>query len=196
MGINFLKNLIARFAGIALIAAVTVILSVSGSANNIARPSVVKKIAGVWQLKRTVNEKPATRSKAFLPVRETPQSLVLAVEDGVNEITINEGFREFIQTQTLPTDGRIVTQNVQRVGQVSATALWKKDRLIVEVTTSGGDKLVETFDLTADQKQLRVTLHFTAAGSTRTIKVRRIYERAGSMDESDTAQLGITVYPL
>ncbi|NJM53180.1 MAG: hypothetical protein HC846_07185 [Blastocatellia bacterium] len=166
----------------------------------IANPIILtegqKEIVGTWQLKKTVSDSKTKQVKeSFIPAVFAPESLVLAAENEVDEITINEGFKEFIQTQTLPTDGKIVTKNIFQIGKVSTKAIWQGKTLVVETLTEKGDKITESFELSANKKQLFVTLQLAQKGSAKTLKVRRIYSRVAEINEGNTAQIGITVYP-
>lgn len=175
----------------------TLIFINSVFAKPVVSAPISKGIIGVWQLKQTITGKTSKLSKSkFLATMTTPESLILAVEEGINEITINEGFKEFIQTQTLPTDGTIVSKNIQQIGQVNTKAIWQNKKLIVEVLTSRGDKITEIFELSAKQKQLNVTLEMTEKNSAKTVKIRRVYNRVAENSESNLADIGITVYPM
>jgi hypothetical protein len=158
-----------------------------------------KGIVGVWQLNRTKAPKKSKQTNTPLlpvPVLFAPESLVLAADEGDREITINEGFKEFIHTQTFLTDGTVITKKVQSIGDVSAKAYWKNKKLVVEVTTSRGDKMTEIFELSSNQKQLNVTLQINDGGSSaKTLTVRRVYHRMTEQVEDNTAEVGITGYP-
>lgn len=174
---------------------VIMILILTGSV--FANPAVSTGMTGVWQLKRTITEKKSKEIKAgSLAAMTTPESLVLAVEAGNSEITINEGFKEFIQTQTIPTNGNIVKNNIQQIGKVSSKAVWQNGKLLIEVITAQGDKITETFELSANRNQLSVTIQLTESKSAKILKVRRVYQRVAEIDENNTAEVDIASYPL
>ncbi len=157
-----------------------------------------KKIIGVWQLKTTVSDKKIKQIKPEffpVPIEYAPESLVLAADEDLNEITINEGFRTMVNTQTLPTDGTTVTKNVDLIGTVSSSARWLNNKLVVEVTASKGYQLTETFELSLNQQQLIVTVKASGNRAGKITKMRRVYDRVAEQTEDKTAQVGITVYP-
>lgn len=166
------------------------------NANPIKLTEAQKGIIGTWQFKKTVSDSKIKQVKeSFIPAVFAPESLVLAAENEVDEITINEGFKEFIQTQTLPTNGTIVSKNIFQLGKVSTKATWQGKTLVIETLTEKGDKITELFELSANKKQLSVTVQLAQKGSAKTLKVRRVYSRVAEINEDNTAQIGITVYP-
>jgi len=157
-----------------------------------------KKIIGVWQLKTIAPNKKSKQIKPEffpVPIEFAPESLVLAADEELNEITINEGFTTMINTQTLPTDGTTVTKNVDLIGTVSSSARWSNNKLVVEMAASNGLKMSETFELSPNQKQLIVTVKASGNRTGKITKMRRVYDRAATQTEDQTAQVGITVYP-
>ena len=77
---------------------------------NVVNANPVKKevetnqrgIVGVWQLDQAAADKNSKKSNPTLlplPIMFAPESLILAADEDINEITINEGFKEFIHTQ-------------------------------------------------------------------------------------------------
>ena len=162
------------------------------NANPIKLTEEQKGIIGTWQFKKTVSDK---QKESVIPAVFAPQSLILAADNESDEITINEGFKEFIQTQTLPTDGTSVTKNIYQIGKVSSKAFWQEKSLVVEIVTANGDKITESFELSSNRKQLFVTVQLAKKSSTKTLKVRRVYNRVAEVNENNTAQIGITVYP-
>ncbi|HRH43970.1 MAG TPA: hypothetical protein PKY82_20225 [Pyrinomonadaceae bacterium] len=157
-----------------------------------------KKIIGVWQLKSNTSDKNSKKTNSdffVLPISSAPESLILAADDEINEITINEGFKTFVNTQTLPTDGTIITKNVDLIGKISSKAYWVNNKLVVEITTAKGDQMIETFELSANQKQLIVTLQKSGEKIAKVSKTRRIYNRVAEPIEDKTAQIGLASYP-
>lgn len=177
------------------------ILIISLISTNIIKANATenqKKIIGVWQLKPTASDKnPKKANSEFfvLPISSAPESLILAADDDINEITINEGFKTFVNTQTLPTDGTMVTKNVDLIGKISSKAYWVNNKLVVEITTAKGDQMTETFELSPNQKQLIVTLQKTGEKIAKVAKTRRIYNRVAEQIEDKTAQIGLAAYP-
>jgi hypothetical protein len=155
-----------------------------------------KKIFGVWQLSTADKNFKQIKPEFFaLPIDFAPESLVLATDENVTEITINEGFKDFINTQTLPTNGTVITKNIDRIGKISSKAYWSGKRLVVEIATAKGHKITETFEVSANQKQLIVTVQTKGNGTAKATKTRRVYQRVAEQSEDRTAQVGITVYP-
>ncbi|MEK7723104.1 MAG: hypothetical protein AAB336_02035, partial [Acidobacteriota bacterium] len=189
---NFMKRklLILSFAFI-----FTAIFVSFSNANPINLSKEQKGIIGTWQFKKNVSAS-NIKQQSFLPTVFAPQSLVLAADTELNEITINEGFKEFIQTQTLQTNGTRVAKTIYQIGKVSTKAFWKEKKLVVEIEANNGDKITETFELSSNRKQLFVTVQLTQKNSTKNLKVRRVYERVADVNEFNTAKVGITVYPL
>lgn len=152
------------------------------------------KLTGVWKLKQTSGKTTKKVKQQLIP---TPESIVMYFEEGLDEITINEGFKEFIQTQTLPTTGAVINSSLQQIGKVSSKAFWQNGKLFLEVETSQGDKITEIFALSANQNQLFVTLQMTENNSAKSHKVKRIYQRVSETVEKDeTQQVDLTIYPL
>lgn len=166
-----------------------------------AKPLSSKEaIVGVWQLNRPATGKSAKQvvlknARFAEPFLFAPDSLVLAADEQISEITINEEFKEFIHTQTLPLDGTVITKKIQPTGQVSAKAYWKDKKLVVEITTSTGRKMTETFELSSNQKRLNVTLEVNDSQSAKPVVLRRVYNRMAERVEDNTADIGISEYP-
>ena len=182
----------------ALILILTLISSHSIQAKTLNAAIDQTSIVGIWQLNRAASGKVLKQPSASMlsmPVAFAPESLILAADEGVAEITINEGFKEFIHTQTLPTDGTAITKHVQSIGQVSAKAFWKNKKLIVEVTNTRGDKMTEIFELSANQKRLNVTLQINEFSSTTTTTIKRVYNRMVETSDDKTAAIGIMEFP-
>lgn len=152
-----------------------------------------KGIIGTWQIKKSVSE---VKKGIILPANFSPETLTLAAENDFSEVTINEGFKEFVQTNTLPTDGTVISKNIFKVGKVLSKASWQGNNLIVEIQTENGDKITESFELSANKKQLFVTIHLAKKNTKSVSKIRRVYNRIADIDEENTAQIGITSYPL
>lgn len=166
------------------------------NANPVKLTEDQKGIIGSWQFKKSVSETKKSSKANILPVVFAPESLVLAADNNLEEITINEGFKEFIQTNTLPTDGTIITKNIFQVGKVSAKAYWEEKSLFIEVTTANGDKVTEKFELSPNKKQLFVTIKSVEKNSAKGSKIVRVYDRIADVDEeNNVAQVGITDYP-
>jgi hypothetical protein len=190
------KNLINFINKIVLSSLVLIISMAAVNANPAKASEEQKKIIGVWQLKGT--DKRAKHLKpefSPVPVDFAPASLVLAADDEVSEITINEEFDDFVNTQTLPTDGTPVTKNIALIGKVSSKAYWADKKLVVEILTDKGDKITETFEISPNQKQLIVNLQMSNNRSAKTTKMKRVYNRVAEQSGDNTAQVGITVYP-
>lgn len=167
------------------------------NANPIKLTEEQKGIIGTWQFKKSVSETKKSSKTNILPVVFAPESLVLAADNNLAEVTINEGFKEFIQTNTLPTDGTSITKNVFQVGKVSAKALWQGKSLLVEVVTEKGDKVTEKFELSSNKKQLFVTVQAVEKNSAKSTKIVRVYDRIAEVEEeNNVAQVGITDFPL
>jgi hypothetical protein len=167
----------------------TTIFTSQINANPVKLTEEQKGIIGTWQIKKSAQK------QSFIPAVFSPESLILAADGESDEITINEGFKEFIQTQTLPTDGKVVTKNIFQIGKVSSKAFWQGRVLTVEILTEKGDKIIESFELSANKKQLIVTVQLTKKGSAKTVTARRVFNRVAEINENNTAQVGITVYP-
>lgn len=163
------------------------------NANPINLTEKQKGIIGTWQIKKSGSE---AKKGIILSSNFSPETLTLAAENDFSEITINEGFKEFVQTNTLPTDGTLISKNIFKVGKVLSKASWQGKNLIVEIQTENGDKITETFELSANKKQLFVTIQLAKKNSKSVYKIRSIYNRIADDDENNTAQIGITTYPL
>ncbi|MBX7169399.1 MAG: hypothetical protein K1X72_00490 [Pyrinomonadaceae bacterium] len=188
------------FFGKALLVSLVFIISLISTniikANTTDEP---KKIIGVWQLKTGAPNKNTSQTKPdffVLPVSLAPESLILATDENVSEITINECFKTFVTTQTLPIDGTTVTKNVGINGKIWSKAYWLNNKLIVEISTNQGDQITETFELSLNQKQLVVTVQ-TKSGkqNAKITKSRRAYSRVVENLENEAARVGITDYP-
>ena len=201
MKVKKITDLFKRIAFLGLVLVFTLISINVVNANPIKKEDETNQrgIVGVWQLDQASADKNSKKSNPTLlplPIMFAPESLILATDEDVREITINEGFKEFIHTQTLPTDGTVVTKNVQPIGQVFAKAYWKDKKLIVEFSTSRGEKMTQVFELSSNQKKLNVTLQFNDSSSDKTLKVKRVYNRLSDKVEETTAEFGISELPL
>jgi hypothetical protein len=193
------KNLFNFINRIVLLSLVVMVSMIAVSANPSKATEEQRKIIGVWQLQKNTNGKQSKHIKPEffpVPVDFAPESLILAADDEVTEITINEEFKDFVNTQTLPVDGTLVTRNIELIGKVSSKANWVGKKLMVEIVTSNGDKITETFEISANQKQLIVNLQMSGNRNAKVTKTRRVYDRIAEPAEEKTAQVGITVYPL
>ncbi len=181
---------------------VSLVFIISLISTNIIRANTSdeqKKIIGVWQLKPTAPNKNSDQTKPdffVLPVSIAPESLILAMDENVSEITINECFKTFITTQTLPTDGTMVTKNVGVNGRIWSKAFWLNNKLMVKISTDQGDQITESFEISPNQKQLIVTVQ-TKSGkqNAKITKSRRTYSRVAENLENESVQVGITDYP-
>lgn len=181
---------------------VSLVFIISLISTNIIRANTTdeqKKIIGVWQLKPTAPNKNSDQTKPdffVLPVSIAPESLILAMDENVSEITINECFKTFITTQTLPTDGTMVTKNVGVNGRIWSKAFWLNNKLMVKISTDQGDQITESFEISPNQKQLIVTVQ-TKSGkqNAKITKSRRTYSRIAENLENEAVQVGITDYP-
>jgi hypothetical protein len=193
------KNLFNFINRIVLLSLVVMVSMIAVSATPSKATEEQRKIIGVWQLQKNTNGKQSKHIKPEffpVPVDFAPESLILAADDEVTEITINEEFKDFVNTQTLPVDGTLVTKNIELIGKVSSKANWVGKKLMVEIVTSNGDKITETFEISTNQKQLIVNLQMSSNRNAKVTKTRRVYDRIAEPAEEKTAQVGITVYPL
>ena len=193
------KNLINFINKIVLSSLVLISSMTAATANPSKATEEQKKIIGVWQLQKNTNGKQSKHIKPEffpVPVDFAPESLILAADDDVTEITINEEFKDFVNTQTLPVDGTAVTKRIQLIGEISSKAHWAGKKLVVEINTSKGEKIIETFEISPNQKQLIVNLQMSNNRSSKVTKMRRVYNRVAEPAEEKTAQVGITSYPL
>lgn len=171
----------------------TAIFSAKTSANPINLTEDQKGIIGTWQIKKSSAE---DKKRIIIPASFSPETLTLAAANDFSEVTINEGFKEFVQTNTLPTDGTVISRNIFKIGKVLSKAFWQGKTLIVEIQTENGDKITESFELSANKKQLIVTVQLNQKESAKLQKVKRVYNRLPETIENNTAQIGITNYPL
>lgn len=172
---------------------ITTIFTNQINANSIKLSEEQKGIIGTWQIKNNISD---NKKEATIPASFSPEILILAAETGLDEITINEGFKEFIQTNTLPTNGKSISKNIFQIGKVTSKAFWQGKILVVEIVTEKGDKITESFELSANKNQLFVTVQLKQKETAKVQKVKRVYNRLPEIMENNTAQIGITNYPL
>lgn len=160
--------------------------------------NVVKKgIIGVWELNKTLSEGEIERTGVDLtqfptPFVFAPQNLILAGDERLKEITINEGFEKTVYTQTFPTDGREI--NDER--RFSARAFWQNNRLIVEYKMPGPGKMIEIFELTKDQNQLKILLRIEDGAPAKALVIKRIYDRTADQPVTMTeAEINLAESP-
>ncbi len=198
---NTLSGIFGKLIVLALIALTTVVTGFQVRATGAVSKSDSdqSRIIGFWQLERSREDRSAFESNATflaLPIKFAPLTLILAADENISEITINEEFKEFVQTQTLRTDGTISTKNSQAAGLVTAKAYWKNKKLIVETSTASGERLNKTFEVSGDRTRLIVTLKLTAENPAKALIVRRVYNRMNDRDPIALPLAGISQLPL
>jgi hypothetical protein len=72
-------------------------------------------------------------------------------------------------------DGRTITQRVEGLGNVRITAFWKGQKLVVERQLESGPRVIESYGLTEDGRQLAVTIRIEAA---RSFEFLRVFDAA------------------
>ena len=153
------------------------------------------ELNGVWQLKQNKQKIAKKINSNIVSHFEIPESLIVAYAEKTAEITIIEGFKEFIQTQTLPTNGTVVTNDLQQFGKMLSSAFWLRGKLLINAENSRGIKLKETFELSSNHQQLYVSLEILDAGLNKPYKIKCTYQNLEMIETETTEQTDLTVYP-
>lgn len=162
-----------------------------------------KKIEGVWRLSQTIRDKAVKQlldktEQLPPPFLLAPQSLILAADEALGEITINEAFKDVINTQTLPTDGTTVIKQIRPNEQISFKALWRNNELSIEALTPRGDKFTQIFKFSKDGKQLNVTMRLDDKRFSKSVVLKRIYNKTTEqlpVSDDSRADLNISQSP-
>jgi hypothetical protein len=162
-------------------------------------------LAGAWSLNRNLSDDPATvmtrmreggdgshrppfgghggafggggrsmnpdQMRTRLAMLEPPKRLTIVQSDATVTLTDGEGrsqtFAVINQKQRLSIGGQAI----------DVRAKWDGDRLIKEMSLDGGAKIIETYSLTGEPRQLHVNVKLEGA-MPRTITLRRVYDAA------------------
>jgi len=76
----------------------------------------------------------------------------------------------------LYTDGRKIEEERSYGGTTKITASWKDGHVVVETTPEHGAAYTETYAVTADGKQLTVTLKVKSHGRRQALEIKRVYD--------------------
>ena len=106
-----------------------------------------------------------------------PDSLILADGGGDRQITINENFKEIVQTRTVFADGRTRAFELSPGASYTVNALKEGDKLTVETISPRGNKMIETYATEAGGKKLKVTIRVENPQSKELITLHRTYDR-------------------
>jgi hypothetical protein len=71
-------------------------------------------------------------------------------------------------------DGREFTEPVEGLGNLTVTAEWKGDKLVIERQLESGPSIIETYQLSEDGRQLHIEIKIVTR---RTIRLLRVYDR-------------------
>ena len=71
-------------------------------------------------------------------------------------------------------DGREFIEPVEGLGNLTVTAKWKGEKLVIERQLESGPSIVETYELSEDGRQLRIEIKIVTR---RTIRLLRVYDR-------------------
>lgn len=116
------------------------------------------------------SEKPGISISIFPPER-----LVLA--DGGNEMTINEFYTDVVLTRTFITDGQTHIYHVSDA-DIAVNAIREMKKLSITTLSPRGNRMIETFDLSADGSKLKVTVRILDSNFQESLILHRIYDRA------------------
>lgn len=189
-------KLILKSAVFSILAVMFCLLSVSAqTAESTTNLWANSSIAGAWRINFAESDNILVKAQAMLKnqLEQTveakntelkptisislfpPESLILAGENE-REITINEGFNNFVLTRTILTDGKARIGEVEGVNY-GVTATQKKDLLKIETISPRGNKMTELFVLTESGQKLIVTVRIEDSTSRELINLKRVYDR-------------------
>lgn len=156
------------------------------------------KITGAWRinyaesdnpllkiqpmLKSKLDQDPSEKAseKEALPAMSVslvaPETIILAGEDE-SSITLNEGFNEIVFTRMIATDGKARIGEFADGARFLLTAVQKKDLIEIETVSPRGNKMIETYRLSADGKKLTVLIRVETPGAKELITLKRVYDR-------------------
>ena len=115
------------------------------------------------------SEKPGISISIFPPER-----LVLA--DGGNEMTINEFYTDVVSTRTFITDGQTHIYHVSDA-DIAVNAIREMKKLSITTLSPRGNRMMETFELSADGSKLQVIVRILDSNFQESLILHRIYDR-------------------
>lgn len=176
------------------------LISINAQAKTEAIPDVLVsgKITGAWRINYAESDNPLLKMQSILQSRleqnspektskeETlpsisislvaPETLILA-GDGERSMTISEGYNEIVFTRTVFTDAKARMGELSDGTRFLLTAAQAKDFLNLETVSPRGNKMIETYRLSADAKKLTITIRVETPEGKELITLKRVYDR-------------------
>lgn len=140
------------------------------------------KIQSVLQSKMNISASTETQNSKQMELPPLsislihPETLVLAATNNT-ELTINEGYKGFVQTRTIIADGKAHAYEMRAGVDYIVTANGKTDRLVVETQSPRGNLMIETYEITPAANKLKVTVRIEDGSAHELLTLRRVYDR-------------------
>lgn len=129
---------------------------------------------GTWGGRRRGGEQSGEAGSQQRPMQDVfaaPETLVISYIEPELSLTEDSG-----RVETFYTDGRKVKEEEPWGGTATVKAQWKDQQVVVERDMNRGRKLLETFALAPDGKELYVTLRVENPHFNEPVTIRRVYE--------------------
>lgn len=105
-----------------------------------------------------------------------PGTLTLA-GSGKDQITINEGFQEVVQTRSILADGKTHSFELSPGANYTVTARRDDRILTVETISPRGNKMIETYEVESGGQKLKATIRIENTQARELITLHRTYNR-------------------
>jgi len=103
---------------------------------------------------------------------------ILQIFQSESELTVNEtGDDRLVNTATFYTDGRKTHQDTE-YGKLETNAKWVGDKLVVETKSQRGGKMIRTYELSSDGRELHVTLRMENKRMPQAISILSVYDKS------------------
>lgn len=152
-------------------------------------------VTGFWRLNVAESDDPIQKMNEFIraastaPVSEKSKNLPpmtesifhpdgLVVVAGNGDVTINEVFKDVVETRSIYTDGVTRTFAVTAGANYSITAKRSSGVLVVETVSPRGNKMTETYEITAKGRKLSTAMRIDDTAGREVITIHRVYDRA------------------
>ena len=156
-------------------------------------------IGGAWQLNSAESDDPMQKMQELLQSKVSPSTgvensnvkqlpplttsifhpdaLILAdTNDG--DVTINESFKEIVQTRTFTPDGKTRSIELTPGASYTLTATRDDGKMTVETVSPRGNKMTETYEVQPGGNKLKVTVRIENGEAKEIITLHRTYDRA------------------
>jgi hypothetical protein len=175
--------------------------------SNILKAELNKNIGGIWRInydesdnplekiQRTIEQKGSLEpesgeEKGSLPTVSIslfpPEMLSLEIGEGT---LINEELKGITQTRLVYTDGVKRSVNLGAGANIAVTAAFTGNELKIETVSPRGNKMTETYALSASGDKLRVALQIDSPDDKELIVLNRVYNRVVENPFADNGEI-------